>query len=163
MYEKLYQPRKIIAFEPEHNNYKLLLKTINKNNLKKVIPENLGIGEESGKLKFSSKSLNSYIINNGDQEINIITIDDYMLRHNLDIGLIKLDVEGFELEVLKGAVNCIKKNRPVLLISIYHNGREVFETINFINKLNPNYRCIIRRLNPLTPIFELVLIYWDEG
>ncbi|MFX1274392.1 MAG: FkbM family methyltransferase [Promethearchaeota archaeon] len=162
IYEKLYTPRTIIAFEPEQNNYKLLLETIKKNNLKKVIPQNLGLGEKKEILKISSESSSSSISHKGDQEIQVISIDNYALEHNLVLGLIKLDVEGLELEVLKGAKKTIEKDKPLLIISIYHNGKEFFETFDYIKKLNPNYKCIVRRLNHLTPIYELVLICWYE-
>ena len=53
------------------------------------------------------------------------------------IGFIKIDVEGHEENVLNGATEIIKKNKPVLLIEIEekHSKKNVKETINFINGL----------------------------
>jgi FkbM family methyltransferase len=56
---------------------------------------------------------------------------------NKKIGFIKIDVEGHEKEVIEGALNIIKKNRPVLLVEIEerHSKNKVTDTINYINKL----------------------------
>ena len=56
---------------------------------------------------------------------------------NIDIGFIKIDVEGHEKEVIEGATNLILNSKPILLIEIIeeHSGRPVSETINFIRDL----------------------------
>ena len=58
-----------------------------------------------------------------------------------NIGFIKIDVEGHELEVIKGAKETINKYNPILLVEIEkrHSKRPVKETINFINNLG--YEC----------------------
>lgn len=161
IFEKYFHPKKIYAFEPELENYNLMLNTIKLNNLKNVIPIRKGLGEKEERLKIISKGSCSYISYRGEKSINITTIDNLVFKNNLSIGLIKLDIEGFELNALKGAEKTIKEFKPVLLISIYHNGKEFFETINFIQKINSNYRCIIRKINPSNPFFETILIAWN--
>ena len=61
-------------------------------------------------------------------------LDDILLDKK--IGFIKIDVEGHEKEVIEGAKNIIKKNRPVLLVEIEerHSKNTVNDTINYINK-----------------------------
>tara|TARA_B110000285_G_C14892309_1_gene499109 strand:- start:44 stop:787 length:744 start_codon:yes stop_codon:yes gene_type:complete len=61
-------------------------------------------------------------------------LDDIILDKK--IGFIKIDVEGHEKEVIEGAKNIIKKNRPVLLVEIEerHSKNKVNDTINYINK-----------------------------
>ena len=104
----------------------------------------------------------SHVSKKGNQQIQITTIDNYVLENNLTVGLIKLDIEGYELSALIGAKNTIRKFTPVILISIYHNGKEFFETIDYIKKINPNYTFIIRHLNPLTEFIETCLIGWQK-
>ena len=62
-------------------------------------------------------------------------MDDILGNNN--IGFIKIDVEGHEENVLMGATEIIKKNRPILLVEIEqkHTRKNVEETINFINSL----------------------------
>ena len=53
------------------------------------------------------------------------------------ISFIKVDVEGHELAVIRGAENTIKKNKPILLVEIEerHSQKKVSETLDYINSL----------------------------
>ena len=53
------------------------------------------------------------------------------------ISFIKIDVEGHELAVIKGAENTIRKNKPILLVEIEerHSQKKVSDTLNYINSL----------------------------
>lgn len=57
---------------------------------------------------------------------------------------IKLDVEGSELETLKGAVNTIKKYRPKMAVSLYHRPEDIIVLPLFIESLGMDYRYYIR-------------------
>ncbi|MHA1335984.1 MAG: FkbM family methyltransferase [Promethearchaeota archaeon] len=162
VFEKRYNPNKIYAFEPDKKNYYLLLKTIKLNNLNKVIPINKGLHNIKKRLNLKSMNSGSFICKQGDQNIQLIKIDDFVFENNIDVGLIKLDIEGFELNAIKGAIKTIKKFKPVLLISIYHNGEEFFEAIKFLKKINPNYKIKIRKLDFMEPLIETVIICWNQ-
>ena len=77
-----------------------------------------------------------------------ITIDN-------DIGFIKIDVEGHELEVINGAMQTIQKNKPILLVEIEsrHSKRSVEETIKHISNLG--YDCFFVNNQKLTSIEKL--------
>ena len=162
MFETFYDPKKIFAFEPEPNNYTHLLKTIKTNNLKKIVPINKGLGEKEAILHFTSEGISSHISNEGDLNVNIVSIDNFVFKNNLTVGLIKLDLEGYELKALRGAIKTIEKFKPVLLISIYHNGEEFFETVKYIKDISSDYKCIIRKLEPSFYFIETCLIAWSE-
>ena len=68
-------------------------------------------------------------------EIQTKKIDE--LSFGNKISFIKIDVEGHELEVIEGAINTIKRDKPVLLVEIekQYTKKEVAESINFINSL----------------------------
>ena len=68
-------------------------------------------------------------------EIQTKKIDEFNFDNK--ISLIKIDVEGHELEVIEGAKNTIKRDKPVLLVEIekQYTKKEVAESINFINSL----------------------------
>lgn len=68
-------------------------------------------------------------------EIQTKKIDE--LSFDNKISFIKIDVEGHELEVIEGAINTIKRDKPVLLVEIekQYTKKEVGESINFINSL----------------------------
>ncbi|MFX1443314.1 MAG: FkbM family methyltransferase [Promethearchaeota archaeon] len=160
VFARFYQPKKIYAFEPEPKNFKRLIETIKTNNLKKIKPIRLGLGEKEGVLRIKSQGGSSFISDKGEHHVKIITIDEFVKENNLNVGLIKMDIEGFELYALKGAEKTIQKFRPILLISIYHNGKQFFETKNFIQNICSKYKIIIRKLDPLMLFRDICIIAW---
>ena len=160
MFIRDYNPSKVYSFEPLTSNYNNLLKNIELNNLNKVIPINKGLGEKSSTLNIFTLDVSSYISEVGDAKIEVITIDEFVSEYNLSVGLIKMDVEGYELEVLKGAKKTIKKFKPVLLIGVYHNPEEFFETHKYLQSLMPDYEFKIKFLSDIRPLAEIHLIAW---
>ena len=71
--------------------------------------------------------------------IKMKKLDDIKIENT--IGFIKIDVEGHELEVIKGAKNHIDKYKPVLLVEIEkrHSRRNADESISYIERLG--YKC----------------------
>ena len=68
-------------------------------------------------------------------KVKTAKLDDIL--SNKEIGFIKIDVEGHEKNVINGAVEIIRRNKPSLLVEIEerHSKTSVEETLNFINKL----------------------------
>jgi len=140
-----------------------LLKCIIKNPFvrEKIKSIKLGLGEEKTILKASGEGDAFSLISEDDsnaEKIEITTIDDYVAENNLDVGLIKLDVEGFELETLKSAVNTLKKSKPILLLSIYHTPKDFFGIKPFLESLDVDYNFMVRKLINHYSTFEMTLI-----
>ena len=76
------------------------------------------------------------------------TIDSFVEENNLDVGLITADVEGAEMNLLKGALNTIKTQKPILEISIYHKTSDFFGIIPWIISLDLGYEFKIAKENP---------------
>jgi len=57
---------------------------------------------------------------------------------------IKIDIEGSEESMLKGAKDIIKRDRPILLLSIYHKWDDLFKLQEYLINLNLNYKFYIR-------------------
>ncbi|MBN1366896.1 MAG: FkbM family methyltransferase [Dehalococcoidales bacterium] len=119
--------KKVYSFEPVTENYQLLLKTIELNRLRNVVPEQIALGSKSGtvyiNISGSCSAINKHTNNNipNHENVNIIALDEYVKKNSLDVGLIKVDVEGYEHDFLEGAENTIKTQKPILLLSIYHS------------------------------------------
>ncbi len=118
---------RVIAFEPDKNNYDILLKNIYLNDLRNVIPLNRGLWSESTTLRFkSSNGENSSLFFEDDQSCDIIEVDVVSLDDELSalkirkLDFIKMDIEGAELEAIKGAKEILKNNRVNLAIASYH-------------------------------------------
>lgn len=161
IFENYFNPKRIYAFEPDEVNYFSLLEAIKLNNLKKVVPIKMGVGAYETKVNFFPwHSLSKIDPENGNYKIEVITIDKYVYDRNLDVGLIKLDIEGLELDALKGAIRTINEFKPVLSISIYHTAQQFIDVIKFVQELSLEYKIIIRHLSDLIPIMETYLIAW---
>lgn len=138
--------KKIHTFEATKSNFELLLQTLKFNNTTRIVPVNKGLGAQNEKLKISVNGAGSTLRDYGysqqvfgSEEVEIITLDSYVKENNIDVGFIKVDIEGFEQEFLKGAMETIKSQKPAMLISIYHNGADFFEIKPMIESWDLGY------------------------
>ncbi len=161
VFETFYNPKKIYSFEPDEENFYYFLETIKLNNLKKVVPLKFGVGAKDHTANIVSLASASYITSDeGNNEIKITSIDNFVNERNLSVGLIKMDIEGYELEALEGARKTIEEFKPVLLISNYHNAEQFINVVKFIQDLTLDYNIIIRHLGGHVPIAETHVIAW---
>ncbi len=118
----------IHSFEPDENCYKKLLHNISINNFSNIRTNNFGLGNEEGAYYLASDTHNNkggnrvLVDSNKPDNIYIKRMDDYVKsEHITNIDLIKIDVEGFEFNVLKGAEKTIVEFRPTLFIELNDN------------------------------------------
>ena len=138
--------RRIFAFEPEPSSYALMEKTISMNSMTKVIPVEMALGDANSDGNLSGRGLGANLLDRWQEDgknvmsVKIVRLDDYVKRNNIVTGVIKTDLEGFEMHFLRGALETIKKNRPILVLSIYHSADDFFEIKPFIENLDLGYR-----------------------
>ncbi len=121
-FAKKLNAEKIYSFEPMPINYKMLEKNIADNNIKNVKAYNIALGAENFSAKMSMEQENNNgtakISKDGDfngETVKVVTMDSL----NLPLpDFIKIDVEGFELDVLKGMKNVLKKSIAPIWIEI---------------------------------------------
>lgn len=156
--------KRVISFEASQENYDLMLKTIELNSATNVVPERLALGAEKGTLSidYNGSATQASTISGGkgvySEEVPMIAFDDYCNTHDLDIGLIKVDVEGYEQEFLKGARGAIERYRPILLLSIYHNPDDFFGIKPLIESWGLDYSFSIHKPIDNTVSREVLLI-----
>jgi len=81
----------------------------------------------------------------GAEVVHTYTIDDLRSDKDLDvIDFIKMDIEGAELEALKGSVKTIQQCKPKLAISVYHNIQDFWEIPQWIDSLGLGYKFHLR-------------------
>ena len=140
----------IYCFEPQSDNYQLLQRTISLNACREVLAVNQALGSRSGQQAIvraeSSSALNpeqspmhDQLAQQPREQVQVTTLDDFVRGLGLDIGLIKVDVEGFEQEFLAGARDTISTHRPVLLLSIYHNADDFLDIKPLIESWDLDY------------------------
>ena len=140
------QHAKIYAFEPSSENYQLCLKRQKRNPIladAKLFP--YGTWSEKRTLFFKENGGSSHICigDDGDRSISVISIDE-VIDPGDHVTMIKMDVEGSELESLKGAAQTIRQDKPKLAICIYHKPEDLWEIPLYIKDLVPEYRLYIR-------------------
>ena len=154
---------KVYAFEPVDENYEKLLQTIRLNKLeKKIVPVKMCLENTKGNktLYANINQLDTANSKHGSKKyiVNAISVDEFVKENNLKIGLIKSDIEGDEMNLLQGSKQTIISQKPVLLISIYHSGKDFFEIKKWIEDLNLNYKFKIVRTKPDDILDETILI-----
>lgn len=91
----------------------------------------------------------------GDMEVLETTLDEEIKEK---ITLLKMDIEGGEQKALRGAEEHIKKEHPKLLISVYHNVRDIFEIPKMIEQMDSSYQFYLRNHGGGVYPTEIVLI-----
>ena len=132
---------KYYAFEPDTSNYERLLNACKEDD--RCVCKKEGLYSEEKTLKFSlSGDMSSKVVDlsEGYTEVQVTNID----KSAGDATFIKLDIEGSEVDALKGAVDTIRKNTPKLAICAYHKMEDVFKIPLLIKEINKDYRIFYR-------------------
>lgn len=134
---------KVFALEPTSDNFKLLEKNILLNGFQSICtPINAGAGssEKKSKIRIYAKSgADSFFARQSDygfmreEEVNVITLDSIAVKMKLDrVDFVKINVEGFELEVLNGARNILKNFHPKLALQVHEFAVKIDALTDFL-------------------------------
>tara|TARA_R110000822_G_scaffold172715_1_gene312335 strand:- start:527 stop:1291 length:765 start_codon:yes stop_codon:yes gene_type:complete len=118
--------KKVYTFEPLPNSFDLLVKNLQLNNCTNVIASNQGISDKIGETTIEwigDNNSGATVLKGGsvktndfpklDNKIDLITIDSLCLDK---LDYLKIDVEGFEENVLRGGLETIKKCQPIIIM-----------------------------------------------
>jgi len=144
--------KKIYAFEPNLENYIACKKRLEKCNVDCEVIQ-AGLWSEKTILAFEVMGSGSNINATGTVKVPVVSIDEIVGDNK--ITFIKMDIEGSELEALKGAAKTIKKNKPRMAICLYHKPEDIIDIPLYIKELVPEYKLYIRHYYPY--LFDTVL------
>lgn len=137
---------KVYAFEPDSRNFEILAKNLRVNKLKQVKPVKAALADFIGTRQLFTNPLNrgasSFISpcvsGVTESRVRVITLDKF-LQQNLpdeEIDFIKIDVEGAELLVLKGAKRILKQSRLFMMLEFCPSiGKQEEESLQLLNSL----------------------------
>jgi FkbM family methyltransferase len=142
---------KVVAIEAHPGNFEMLNSNIKLNQLTNVIPLNYAVYSKETKIKLYLPSGESGFtkyntimpnwINTQEKfvEVNANTLD-YLLQLNQirqeEVNWIKIDVEGAEFEVLKGATNVLSKSKDIALLIEVHGQNNYRPLVEFLSSYN---------------------------
>lgn len=136
--------QKIVALEPDEKNVPKCTEKLDdfiRNGKVEII--NKGAWSENTTLKFSSTQNGASVLSDsGESIVEVATLDSVLAGKR--VTFIKMDIEGAELEALKGARTCIKENKPKLAICVYHKPEDIVTLPQLILDMNPDYRLYLR-------------------
>ena len=136
----------IYAIDPSAENLNNINELAKINNLNNIIIMNHTISDTFGEVFTNEHDLTHISCNEikGIHKLHTVTLD-YLKLEN--IGLLHLDVEGFEQKVLNGAKSLLEKYKPVIIWENHINKDDYWYTINFLN----NYGYKTYMINELLP------------
>lgn len=137
--------KRVYAFEPDPHNYdkcEMAAKQHFHDGVVEIIRK--GTWSENKTISFNaSANGQSHISESGETSIEVTTIDE-AIAPGEKVTFIKMDVEGAELESLKGGKNTIKACKPKLAICIYHWDEDMYKIPLYIKELVPEYKLYVR-------------------
>jgi FkbM family methyltransferase len=126
----------IIAVEPSASSLWLLRKNIEANGLSNVVVIPMGIWSAKASLNlYLSKDHAAYSFFGGTndfEQVQVDTLDNILARVGVDrVDFIKMDIEGAEIEAIKGMEEALRKNDVNLAISSYHivDGEKTYKRV----------------------------------
>ncbi len=147
--------KKVYAFEPSPTTFIFLEKNISRSGRENIFPHNIGLGEKTSEstLTFSpSFRAGGFVSNQTQPTAELITekivlqpLDKIVSSLNLEkIDFIKIDVEGFEGHVLRGAKQTLLSNKPVVVLELNHWCLNAFQRTSI-----PDFFDFLRSIFPI--------------
>jgi FkbM family methyltransferase len=135
--------KKFVCFEPLPSMVEGLRKTFTGDPRVEIVP--MALGAEPATAYLDGSGINARITSTPtDQPVRITTIDRQVEESGNVMSYLKADVEGYEMELLRGATETIRRHRPKVAITVYHRLSHAREIGDFLRALVPDYQIRIK-------------------
>lgn len=146
---------KVYSFEPVRSTFRFLTQNITRYDLANVQLENFGFGREKkksiivmDKTDSASGFIGEAIVPHSEyliENIELSTLDFFTSQHKIEkVNFLKLDVEGYELEVLFGGKKLLMRDRPLVVMELNHFCLNALQRITV-----PDFFDFLREIFPL--------------
>ena len=133
--------KKIVAFEPDPENFKKLIQV----KVPNCICFQEGVWNKKETLSFWAEGdMGSSLVMGNSKKVVVSVQALDGVDSCSDMTFLKMDIEGAELNALKGAEQTIRKQRPKLAICIYHSNQDMLEIPLWVMSLNLGYKLYVR-------------------
>jgi FkbM family methyltransferase len=134
--------RMVYAIEPVPFWHVSLNKTFQQYQNIELLP--YGVGHKDAEMQMTNDEIYSRITSDGGIHISVRTLDSLFFDKDIAVSFIKADVEGFEFQTLLGAENLIRKNRPKISITVYHDTNHFLEIMDYLRNIHSDYTFKLR-------------------
>ena len=127
----------VYSFEPQRKIHRELVHNLRLNELSNVKPLRIAVGADFGVVEMNpvKKQDGQVRVGAGGIGSSLRPLDSFELEN---VSVIKIDVEGFQAEVLKGAVKTIARWKPVLIVEIFKTARQ--ETFRLLEQFGYRWK-----------------------
>lgn len=137
---------RVLAIEADPHNYSRLTaftRALAPGVRDKIELLNVAVSDSPGQLKFQATGgEGAHLSADGDVAVECTRIDD--LLGDVPPTFIKMDIEGAELDALRGAARTIARYRPILSICVYHRQSDLWTIPAYIASVVPQYKIFLR-------------------
>ena len=157
----------IYAVEPLMENLSFLVRNLELNKCsERVSTYRLALGDHDGYVFMeyfhhapnisrvaSASSKDSKIL----KQVRVMTLDNFVKRLRLEkVDFLRMDVEGYEVKILKGGINTLESFRPKIFVEIHPEfmtdyGNSFYEFVDILDTLDYNVKYVV--WEPLTPFY----------
>lgn len=150
--KKLNSKGRVICFEPTPGTFQILKRTVELNDLRNCTVVNAAIADKSGSLSFNLTSKDGEGSNANSlvqtertvnvTEVKVFSIDDYRRIEKLKIDILKIDVEGYELNALIGAMETFSNDKPSGILALHPQSiKKLGQSLEQIWDVLDKYKC----------------------
>ncbi len=135
----------IVAFEPDPANFQALqqyVATLPRTLQERIAIYQLAVGARREKVRFSATGTEAASVGSGPLETECATLDEIL--DNCQPTYIKMDIEGSELDAIRGARRTIERSLPVLAVCVYHRQDHLWQIPSLIHSISDQYRFFLR-------------------
>ena len=136
----------IYCFEPDKQAFEALSKVV-ANERGNIYAFEKATGAEHGYMSLLSNAeygVSQLSAEESSYKVEVVRLDDVITS---PVTYIKMDIEGAELDSLKGMERIIRENRPKMAICVYHNNADILDIPEYVRKLVPEYKIYLRHHN----------------
>ncbi|MDE5832634.1 MAG: FkbM family methyltransferase [Desulfovibrio sp.] len=134
---------RVFGFEPEPDNYKFVLETLERfGDPGNITVVQKGLWSRKDRMNISQEGASGKLCRDGaSSACEVVDLDSFVRGNNIGkVDLIKMDIEGAELEALKGARETIIRDKPKLQICAYHKIDDLTDIPAYIDAIAPGYK-----------------------
>ena len=134
------------AFEPDLGNFARLADCARDMGVRTGARVSLwpcAVGERAGSMRFSGEGGEAgHLSADGDRAVTVVALDEALPTEY--VTDLKMDIEGAELDALRGAARMVRRCHPRLAICVYHRAEHLWEIPLFVRDLGLGYDYLLR-------------------